>query len=280
MAAACRSAGLAVTLARCLPTGERARPLVQALCDVADCERERGQFSRGRPLLDEALEVAVGELGPADPDTAAAWNSLGMWYRYYGYLDGARAAYQNALSAYDRDGPGRAAVLHNLASLQQLDGHPREAEATIGRAMALRQPGDPGLTGDVGVLAAVLADLGRYEEADEAYDQVRVRLGAAPAPEELAYLEANRAVLAHRHGCLAEAAARYRAALAATEQAFGPAHAQTGVVLANAAALAEDQGKLAEAAVLAARAVAVLAASVSERLPSLGLARSVLADCR
>jgi hypothetical protein len=52
------------------------------------------------------------------------------------------------------------------------------------------------------------------------------------------------------------------------------------VVLANAAALAEERGKRAEAEVLAAQAVAVLAGRVAEQLPSLLLARSVLANCK
>jgi tetratricopeptide (TPR) repeat protein len=277
---ACQSAAMAVELARCLPAGERERPLVQALSDAADFEREHGRLSPGRPMLEEALEVAVVQLGPADPDTVAAWNSLGMWYRYYGDLAAARAAYEKALSGCAQDGPDRAGVLHNLASLEQLEGEPDAAETSIREAMALRQPTEPQLTGDLGVLAAVLADLGRYDEAADIYDQVWHRLSPGSAADELAYLEANRAVLAHRCGQLDVAQGLYQSALAGAEQTFGPAHPQTGVVLANAAALAEDQGNHAAAAGLAARAVAVLAGAVGEQLPSLKLARAVLANCQ
>jgi tetratricopeptide (TPR) repeat protein len=279
LGAACQSAARAADLARSLSSGERERPLVQALCDNADFERERGQLLIGRPLLEEALEVAIANLGAADADTAGAWNSLGLWHRYYGDLDAARDAYERALTAYEQihNAAARAAVLHNMASLEHLEGRPQAAEATIRQAMALRQPGDPELTGDVGVLASVLADLGRCEEAADAYDQVETALGAHAPVSEVAFLESNRAVLAHRRGWLREAEDRYLAALEAAERAFGPSHPQAGVVLANLAVMVAQRGDRANAAALAARAMAVLAATVSDQLPSLQLARAVLA---
>ena len=48
--------------------------------------------------------------------------------------------------------------------------------------------------------AATMLDLGRYDEAGEAYDQVRDRLGRDPAADELAYLEANPWDAPWRHG--------------------------------------------------------------------------------
>jgi tetratricopeptide (TPR) repeat protein len=205
-----------------------------------------------------------------------------MWHRYHGDFRAARSAYERALAAYgcNQDAPGQAAVLHNVASLEHLEGQPLGAEATIRQAMALRQPGDAELAGDVGVLAAILADLDRFEEAADAYEQARAGLGPNPPLSEVAFLEANRAVLAHQRGQHPEAEERYRAALDAAERAFGPSHAQTGVVLANLAALCQQQGSHKQAAALAARAVAVLAGTVSDQLPSLKLARAVQADCK
>lgn len=277
---ACASALAAVALARELCPGERERSLVQALCDAADFERERGRLAPGRPMIEEALGLALAHLGELDPDTASAWNSAGLWRRYRGEPGAARTAYGHALRAYTHlgDRPGQAAVLHNLASLEHLCGDPVAAEVTIRRAMALRARCDPALAGDLGVLGAALADLGRYEEAAQAYGQVRAWLGSIPDSAEIAYLQANEAVLAHRRGDLDDAGRRYVAALAAAEQAFGPVHPQAGVVLANAAALAADCGQQGVAAELAGRAITILAATVSEQLPSLRLARSVLAD--
>jgi tetratricopeptide (TPR) repeat protein len=280
LAGACACAREAVALARGLRPGERERLLVQALCDGADFERERGRLAPGRPMIEEALGLARAHLGELDPDTASAWNSAGLWQRYRGELGAAHAAYAHALRAYTHleDRPGQAAVLHNLASLEHLCSDAVAAEVTIRRAIALRAGGDPALTGDIGVLGTVLADLGRYEEAAQAHGWVRACLGPVPDPAEMAFLQANEAVLAHRRGDLGDAARRYDAALAATEQTFGPAHPQAGVVLANAAALAADRGQRAVAAALAGRAITVLAGTVSEQLPSLRLARSVLAD--
>jgi tetratricopeptide (TPR) repeat protein len=236
----------------------------------------------GRPLLEEAVQLAAVYLGGDDPDTAGAWNSLGLWHRYHGDLEAARAAYDHALAAYDQtqDASGRAAVLHNVASLEHLDGRPLEAEATIRQVMALRPPSDAGLTGDVGVLAAILADLGRFEEAEDAYELVQAALSAHHPASEVAFLAANRAVLAHRWGRFEEAEGRYWAAVDAAVRAFGASHPQAGVVLANFAVLREEQGNGAEAGALAARAAVVLGKTVSDQLPSLRLARAVLASCR
>jgi tetratricopeptide (TPR) repeat protein len=282
LAGACAAALAAVALARGLGPGERERLLVQGLCDAADVERQRGRLAPGRAMIEEALGLALAHLGELDPDTASAWNSAGLWRRYRGELGAAQTAYRRALRVYAHleDRPGQAAVLHNLASAEHLSGDAVAAEATIRAAMALRGCGDPALVGDVGVLGAVLADLGRYEEAAQAYGQVRAWLGPAADPAELAFLQANEAVLAHRRGHLEDAARRYAAALAAAERALGAAHPQAGVVLANAAALAADRGQRGAAAALAGRAITVLAATASEQLPSLRLARSVLAGAR
>jgi tetratricopeptide (TPR) repeat protein len=261
-----------------LPPGERERLLVQALCDWADFERDRGDLLIGRPLLNEAVDLACAVLGDSDPDTASAWNSLGLWCRYHGDLEAAEAAYSAALTVFTRLGNDEeeATVLHNLASLEHLAGNPSSAEATIRRAMSLRQPGGDEGPGDLGVLAAVLTDLGRYGEAADAYDRIRASLAPIATTTETAYLDANRAVLAHRRGDHAEAGVLYQAALDASERAFGPEHPQTGVVLANSAALAADLGQDRVAADLASRAASVLASSVSEEHPSLRLARTLL----
>jgi tetratricopeptide (TPR) repeat protein len=279
---ACAAALAAVALARGLRPGERERLLVQGLCDAADVERERGRLAPGAAMIEEALGLALAHLGELDPDTASAWNSAGLWRRYHGELGAAQTAYRRALRVYTHleDRPGQAGVLHNLASVEHLCGDAAAAEATIRQAMALRGCGDPALVGDVGVLGAVLADLGRCDEAAQAYSQVRARLGPVPDPAELAYLQANEAVLAHRRGDLEDAGRRYAAALAAAEQAFGVSHPQAGVVLANTAALAADRGERAAAAALADRAITILAATSSEQLPSLRLAHSVLAGAR
>jgi tetratricopeptide (TPR) repeat protein len=282
LAGACTAALAAVALARELRPGERERLLVQGLCDAADFERERGRLAPGLAMIEEALSLALAHLGELDPDTGSAWNSAGLWRRYRGELRAAQTAYRRALAVYTHleDRPGQAAVLHNLASVEHLCGDAAAAEATIRQAMTLRGSGDPALAGDVGVLGAALADLGRYDEAAQAYGQVRAWLGPVADPAELAYLEANEAVLAHRRGHLEDAGSRYAAAQAAAEQAFGAAHPQVGVVLANAAALAADRGERGAAAALAGRAITVLAAAASEQLPSLRLARSVLAAAR
>jgi tetratricopeptide (TPR) repeat protein len=269
----------ALEFARRLPADDGVRLVVQALCDMGDLDRDDGRLESARSALEEAVGLARERLGPNDPDTASAWNSLGMWYRYHGDLPAAASAYRSARSAHEltKDVCGQATVLHNIASLEQLNGRAVDAEATIRRALAPRPLGDPGAAADLGVLAVVMTELGSYEEAARIYGQVRVLLGTGADPRELAYLDANEAALAHRHGDFDLAKRQYAAALSATESAFGTEHHLVGVVAANAASLAADIGDTFWATALAGEAVDVLNGA-SEQLPSLRLAREILDD--
>ena len=98
---------MAIELAHAPPPGERNRLLVHALCDAADFQREQGRFGPGRPMLKEAVEVSLAHLGHPDPDTAAAWSSLGLWSRYDGDITAAKTAYQDALAAFGQEDGGR-----------------------------------------------------------------------------------------------------------------------------------------------------------------------------
>jgi tetratricopeptide (TPR) repeat protein len=258
------------------------RLLVHCLLEVADCHREAAMYAPAGVLLDEALTLARHRLGEDDPDTGSAWNSLGMWLRCRGEGAAATDAYANAQSIYEKaaDAAELASVLHNQASIAHLSGHLERAEELMRRALAMRAAATADTTPDDAVLAAILTDQGRFEQAAAIYQRAKAGLARVHGNDsiELTYLMANEAVLAHRRGRLVEATLLYATALTASEAHLGPAHPQTGVVMANSATLAADLGDPQLARQHAERARAILAGTVSDELPSLKLAEQILAD--
>jgi tetratricopeptide (TPR) repeat protein len=263
--------------------GSRSRLVVQALVELGDLYVALGDYATAGEFLAEGLRRARAELGEADLDTASVWNSLGMWHRYRGELEKAAAAYARAHQILEYRGASveLASVLHNSASLAHLAGDLATAEAMIHDAIELRG-GAEGTVEDLGVLAVILADEDRFDEAQAVYDQVRTLLieERGPGDVELIYLGANEAVLSYRRGDLDEAEHRYVAVIAASEQVLGQDHPHTGEVLANLAALRESAGDPAGAHRDAGRAVAILSPSVDESHPSLRLAEEVFEATR
>jgi tetratricopeptide (TPR) repeat protein len=254
------------------------------LLEAGNLAREAGDFERSRPLLDEAVERARTALGPLDEESARAYNCLGLWGRYRGDLDLARQAYTSALRILEQ-GPRpqlRANILHNLASLEHLAGHPELALELIDTTLSLRtedtEADAVGREGDDGVRAAILIDLGRYPEAGELFRSLSVRLTRRWGADstELMHLNANWAVLEQHQGDLVAARTRYADAIAAAERLLGPDSAQPAVIYANAAHLAFTCGDRDTAAAYAHHAVHGLEGWASEELPSLRLARQVL----
>jgi tetratricopeptide (TPR) repeat protein len=278
-ACAVRQAVSALECVAGLPvTSDVARLTVQARLDLSDAHVGSGDLKSAGEMLIDALAEARTTLGEDDPDTASAWNSLGMWHRYRGEIETAADAYARARQILEDGGPNEdlASVLHNEASLAHLRGDLAEAEVLIRKAMSLRADAF-GNAEDLGVLAVIAADGDRFEEAQAAYDQARQTLlhSYGPSCVELVFLSGNEAVLSYRCGRLDEAEARYGQALAASESLLGPDHPYTGEVLANLGALQEATDKTRAAHVSAARAISILSAIVEESHPSLQLAREV-----
>jgi tetratricopeptide (TPR) repeat protein len=201
-----------------------------------------------------------------------------MWHRYRGEIGHALGAYEEARAILESDGePGDlASVLHNQASLAHLSGDLLTAQTLINQAIALRD--DPNDTiDDLGVLAVVLADEDRFDDAQAVYDRARSLIIDQRGSDnpELVFLAANEAVLSHRRGYTDEAELRYREALGASERILGIDHPHTGEVLANLAAFHEAADNQDEAHRLATRAISILTACVDVTHPSLQLARAV-----
>jgi tetratricopeptide (TPR) repeat protein len=268
----------ALRLARMLgPEREDQRLVVHVLLDAATEARGRGAFGEARSLLEEAVERADIALGAADPDTAEAYNCLGLWARYRGEFDLARASYRTALAVLERlPEPGaRATVWHNLASLEQLAGDAGLALELIDVALGLRPADAVERDADKGVKAVILGDLGRHAAAEALYRSLAERLGDREGAGglEMMHLNANWAVLEQRRGDLAAARDRYARAIEVAERRKSP---EAALIYANAAHLAFTCGEERTAGDYARRAVAGLQDWASDDLPSLVLARQVL----
>ena len=120
--------------------GRRLR--IHLALERADTLRCSGRYDEAGPLLTDALGRAQQDLGPDDDDTAAVWNSLGVWHRYRGEREAAFVAYDRALAitavTCGIDTPDYASVLHNIASLHQSTGTPADGEDPARRAVAIR----------------------------------------------------------------------------------------------------------------------------------------------
>jgi tetratricopeptide (TPR) repeat protein len=270
--------------AAALPAGPtRSRLVAQACLDLADVHVALGDYAVAGEFLTDALNRARAELGDQDPDTASAWNSLGMWHRYRGAVSDAAQAYEEAGRILESNGSNAdlAAVLHNRASLAHLTGDLSTAETLINDAISLRSDVDETID-DLGVLAVVLADQDHFDAAQGVYDRARSLINDRRGPDdpELVYLAANEAVLSYRRGRPNEAERRYRQAIAESDRLLGPDHPHTGEVLANVAALYESLNDQDEAHRTAARAISILAPCVDPSHPSLRLAQEVLEATR
>ena len=168
--------------------------------------------------------IAVGEpltadlerwLGPEDPDTLNAWNSLAAAYLATGRPADAIPLFERTLAGRQRllgpDDPDTLTSQNNLAAAYQDAGRPADAILLFERTLAVREQllgaHDPSALTSRGNLAAAYHEAGRVDEAIPLLEQT----------------------------------------LAGREQALGPDHHDTQTALKNLARAYQDGGRAAEA---------------------------------
>jgi len=261
------------------PELEDQRLLIQVLLEAGNSARQSGDFDAARSLIDEAIERAYTTLGPLSDEFAQAHNCLGIWGRYRGEFELARKSYRTALRIADRapHPQMRAAILHNLASLEHLVGQPELALELIETGLALRPDDAAERDADDAVRAAILIDLARYPEAAALFRSLQTRLsqrwGADSA--EVMHLNANWAVLEQHQGNFSEAQNHYADAINTAERLSDSDRPETAVIYANAAHLAYVCGDRDRANSYTQRALLGLEGRVAEDLPSMRLVRQV-----
>lgn len=255
------------------PDGAVTPARVAGLLGWGTTERLRGRHRAAFELLTTATGLAA-HLEPAV--RAATVNALGVLAKDTGDHDGALARYREALALLP-DGRAhdglRATLQHNVAGVAHVRGDLAEAEEPARRAVALRRaiPGvDPcAVASDETVLGAVLAGLGRLDEAETllraAHDVWSSRYGSEHY--EVAVTLHNLAAVEQARGRLDEAERMFGDVVRIKRTVLGDGHAEVAAALNNLAAVRVELGRHDEALAGYDDAVRILRAAVGDDHP-------------
>lgn len=108
---------------------------------------QQGQYDGAIVVAGNALEVAMGNVGPDHPEVATSLNILGLLYKLKGQYAEAEPFFKRALAMKEKVfGPNHPALgtsLENLAELYEATGRQVEAEIIAERAASLRPLHEP-----------------------------------------------------------------------------------------------------------------------------------------
>jgi CHAT domain-containing protein/tetratricopeptide (TPR) repeat protein len=235
--------------------------------NLAGHYRRQGDYTKAKPLYEDALRIREDALGADHPDVAASLSNLARLHQAQGEYTRAVPLYERALSIYERargaEHPDVAAVLCNLAGLLDDQGAYARAEALYERARSIYERVFGGEHPDVATtllgLAANHDNQGRYERAEALCRQALCIYETALGPEDPAVATAvnNLAMLRQTRGAYAEAELLYDRALRIEEKALGPEHPQLATSLNNLAGLHHDNAAHAKAETLYTRALQI-----------------------
>ncbi|MBX3725935.1 MAG: serine/threonine protein kinase [Xanthomonadales bacterium] len=262
---------------------ERARQANRFLIDMVSAADPH--VSGTSLTLGEAVDKAVSGLGnrfAADPLLEGELRvALGRAYLSLDRLDDAAAQIAAAERLHRTAPPAvRARTLDAVALLAWYQGRYQDAEELLHSALAsLPRRRDPVTEATLrNDLAALLNDLGRYEEA---LPQAQAALAlASPGEGDLraqALREGNLGYALHGLGRLDEAAAAYGRARALLESALPDGHPDRAVNLNNLALVLSDQGRVEDAIPLLEDSLAIRVSLFPPDHPAILVARANLA---
>lgn len=193
--------------------------------------------------------------GPEAPETAWAFNALGVACKFAGRFDEAAAAYRRAApvgeSHADSDPDLLCTLLHNLGGLAHSLGDDAGAECYARRGLQLREarcpPHDPALAADTAALASILEGLERWTEAEVLYRRALAIWEAEGNGYEIAMTLNGLAAVVRFDGRPVEAEPLFRRALTLLAAARGHGHPDTATVRNNLAMLLNATGRAEEA---------------------------------
>jgi CHAT domain-containing protein/tetratricopeptide (TPR) repeat protein len=142
--------------------------------DEAARLRAAGHYKEAIPHAVQAVQFALGNLGPDHPDVATGLNNLALLLQATNRLSEAEPLMRRALAIGERslgpDHPDVAAGLNNLAALLGDTNRLSEAEPLYRRALAIGErslgPDHPTLAAGLNNLALLLRDTNRLSEAE------------------------------------------------------------------------------------------------------------------
>lgn len=269
------------------PRVRELRPFrAQSLARLGDALRALGRYAEARAVFGRALRVMRGAFGADSIEHATALNSYGILCKFAGWFGAGERAYLRALAIAEAP-PGDpdlvCALLHNLGGLEHARDRFAEAEPYARRGYELRAErlgeSSPEALEDYGALAAIVADLGRHDEAEAMLRGLLSRFedlyGASHY--EVAVVCHNLAAVLSVTGRLDEADALYRRALAIKRARLGAAHPDVALTIHNLAALCDERGEAREARALHRRAHALARRTLGAKHPTAIACRDALA---
>lgn len=239
------------------------------LNNLAELERQLGQFAPALAHHQRSLALHERLLGPDHLETAVAANNLGLVHHAMGRFPEALALYQRSLASRERqlgaDHMDVANSLNSLAEFYRQVGPQAQAVPLYERTLAIIEkqlgPDHPLAALVLGSYAGVQTQLGRLDLAlPAAQRSVAIReqrLG--PAHPQLALGLSLLAEVTRGLGQDAQTLALLQRALAMHEQTLGPQHPEVAMALNNLAGFLNNQGgRRDEALPLYERALAIL----------------------
>jgi tetratricopeptide (TPR) repeat protein len=229
--------------------------------------KDRGQYSRAEPLLQQALVLVEWQLGKDQVDTATAVGTLAWLYHAQGKYVEAEPLFQRALAICEQRlgpyHPNTASSLNNLAELYRAQGKYAKAEPLFQRALAIREqrlgPHHPDTALSLNNLGALYYAQSKYAKAEPLFQRalvIREQYLGSNHPDTAQSLN-NLAELYYTQSKYAEAEPLFQRALAIREQRLGPHHPVTASSLHSLALLYHAQSRYVEAEPLFQRALAI-----------------------
>ena len=242
-----------------IDTGLKNDPELQAklMYTMATTYQGLGLYPRAQSLLEHALEIQRGVLGPENQDTLRSMNSLGNVLNNEGRYAQAEKLHRETLSIRRRVlGPESQDTLSSMNSLANdlwSEGHYPEAEKLYRETLSIRRrvlgPENPGTLTVMSNLANTLWREGDSAEAEKLYREaldISRRVSGPENPHTLNFIN-NLANLMDQSGRYAEAEQLNRQALDIRRRVLGPDHQDTLVSMNGLAAAMDDEGRHAEA---------------------------------
>ena len=258
----------------------------QSLARMGDALRALGRYTEARAVFGRALRVMKGAFGEGSIEHATALNSYGILCKFAGWFRLGERAYLRALAIAEAP-PGDpelvCALLHNLGGLEHARDRFAEAEPYARRGYELRAErlgeNAPEALEDYGALAAIVADLGRFDEAEAMLRALLARFEDryGVSHYEVAVVCHNLASVLSVTERLDEADALYRRALAIKRARLGAEHPDVALTLHNLAALCDARGDAREALALHRKAHALARRTLGPKHPTTVACRASLA---
>jgi CHAT domain-containing protein/Tfp pilus assembly protein PilF len=229
--------------------------------------RRAGKYEEAHSLIERALEMREGLLGPNHRDVSAALFSMAVIYSLKGEYAKAEPLFQRALSiresTLEPEHPDIATSLNSVANLYSDRSDYDRAESPYRRALAIREkalgPEHPETALSLNNLAILHKDRGEYAKAEPMFRRVRVIWEKTLGPDNpnVAMCLHNLAFLYWDRGKYVQAEPLYQRSLAIFEKTLGAEHPDVAITLNNLGILYSRIGDLAKEESMHKRALAI-----------------------